>query len=152
MSTVSDNYFDLPSRIEDAFAEIDSDIVMDLLNTDEDYAALSDRMDKLKTQYPVIDKMNEGSGEIRMTAEEHRAYVDYLNLAPPNGGHGAAAHLLPRSHRCRGVSKKNQSDLTQTARKPRAVFSFYCLFGCFICIYFQEVYADNSDGDLFFCT
>lgn len=54
---------------------------MDLLNTDEDYAALSDRMDKLKTQYPVIDKMNEGSGEIRMTAEEHRAYVDYLNLA-----------------------------------------------------------------------
>lgn len=38
-------------------------------------------MDKLKTQYPVIDKMNEGSGEIRMTAEEHQAYVDYLNLA-----------------------------------------------------------------------
>lgn len=54
---------------------------MDLLNTDEDYAALSDRMDKLTTQYPVIDKMNEGSGEIRMTTEEHRAYVDYLNLA-----------------------------------------------------------------------
>ena len=78
---MSDNYFDLPSRIEDAFAEIDSDIVMDLLNTDEDYAAFSDRMDKLKTQYPVIDKMNEDSGEIRMTAEEHRAYVDYLNLA-----------------------------------------------------------------------
>ena len=77
---MSDNYFDLPSRIEDAFAEIDSDIVMDLLNTDEDYAALSDRMDKLKTQYPIIDKMNEDSGEIRMTAEEHRAYVDYLNL------------------------------------------------------------------------
>lgn len=81
VSTVSDSYFDLPSRIEDAFAEIDSDIVMDLLNTDEDYTALSERMDKLKTQYPVIDKMNEGSGEIRMTAEEHRAYVDYLNLA-----------------------------------------------------------------------
>ncbi len=81
MNTVSDSYFDLPSRIEDYFAEIDSDIVMDLLNADEDYAALSGRMDKLKTQYPVIDKMNEGSGEIRMTAEEHRAYVDYLNLA-----------------------------------------------------------------------
>ena len=28
---MNDNYFDLPSRIEDAFAEIDSDIVMDLL-------------------------------------------------------------------------------------------------------------------------
>ena len=79
VSTVSDSYFDLPSRIEDAFAEIDSDIVMDLLNTDEDYAELSDRMDKLKTQHPVIDDMNEDSGEIRMTAD--RAYVDYLNLA-----------------------------------------------------------------------
>ena len=55
--------------------------MMDLPNADEDYAALSDRMDKLKTQYPVIDKMNEGSGEIRMTAEEHRAYLNYLNLA-----------------------------------------------------------------------
>lgn len=76
---MSDSYFDLPSRIEDDFAEIDSDIVMDLQNTNEDYAELSDRMDNLKTQYPVIDKMNEGSGEIRMTAEEHRAYVDYLN-------------------------------------------------------------------------
>lgn len=54
---------------------------MDLLNTDEDYAALSDRMGKLKTQYPVIGKMSEDSGEIRMTAEEHRAYVDYLNLS-----------------------------------------------------------------------
>ena len=55
--------------------------MMDLPNADEDYAALSDRMAKLKTQYPVIDKVNEDSGEIRMTAEEHRAYMDYLNLA-----------------------------------------------------------------------
>lgn len=54
---------------------------MDLLNTDEDYAELSYRMDKLTTQYPVIDKISEDSGEIRMTAEEHRAYVDYLNLS-----------------------------------------------------------------------
>lgn len=53
---MSNSYFDLPSRIEDAFAEIDSDIVMDLLNTGEDYAELSDRMDKLKTQCPVIGK------------------------------------------------------------------------------------------------
>lgn len=78
---MSDNYFDLPSRIEDAFAEIDSDIVMDLLNTDEDYAVLSDRMDQLRAQYPVIDRLDEDDGEIHMTAEEHRAYVDYLNLA-----------------------------------------------------------------------
>ena len=77
---MSDSYFDLPSRIEDAFAEIDSDIVMDLQNTSEDYAELSDRMDQLRAQYPVIDRLDEDDGEIHMTAEEHRAYADYLNL------------------------------------------------------------------------
>lgn len=46
---MSDSYFDLLSRIEDTFAEIDSDIVMDLLNTDENYTELSDHMNKLKT-------------------------------------------------------------------------------------------------------
>ena len=77
---MSDSYFDLPSRMEDDFAEIDSDIVMDLQNTNEDYAELSDRMDQLRAQYPVIDKLNEDDGEIHMTAEEHRAYVTYLGL------------------------------------------------------------------------
>lgn len=147
-----DSYFDLPSRIEDAFAEIDSDIVMDLLNTDEDYAALSDRMDKLKTQYPVIDKMNEDSGEIRMTAEEHRAYVDYMNLARQMEDM-ERQHIYFRGHTdAVAYLKKNQSDLTQTARNPRAVFSYYCLFRRSICIYFKKVYADNSDSGLFFCT
>ena len=110
---MSDSYFALPSRIEDAFAEIDSDIVMDLLNTDEDYAALSDRMDKLKTQYPVIDKMNESSGEIRMTAEEHRAYVDYLNLARQMEDM-ERQHIYFRRHTDTGlISLKGQSDINE---------------------------------------
>lgn len=128
VSTVSDSYFDLPSCIEDAFAEIDSDIVMDLLNTDEDYAELSDRMDKLKTQHPVIDNMNEDSGEIRMTAEEHRAYVDYLNLARQMEDM-ERQHIYFRGHT--DLSQKDQSNLTQTARNPRAVF---CIYSSAICI------------------
>ena len=47
---MDDNYCLLPERISEQFSEIDSDIVMDLLNTDEDYTALSERMDKLKRQ------------------------------------------------------------------------------------------------------
>ena len=110
---MSDSYFDLPSRIEDAFAEIDSDIVMDLLNTDEDYAALSDRMDKLKTQYPVIDKMNEGSGEIRMTAEEHRAYVTYLGLVRQMEDM-ERQHIYFRRHTNAAlISLKSQSDINE---------------------------------------
>lgn len=35
---MSDTYFDLPSRLEDSFPEIDSDIVTDLGKTSEEYA------------------------------------------------------------------------------------------------------------------
>jgi len=88
---------------------------MELLNTDEDYAALSDRMDKLKTQYPVIDKMNEGSGEIRMTSEEHRAYVDYLNLVRQMEDMERQHIYFRGTYRCRGLPQKNQSDITTKA-------------------------------------
>ncbi|GEM_PF-142980 len=139
---MSDSYFDLPSRIEDAFAEIDSDIVMDLLNTDEDYAALSEHMDKLKTQYPVIDKMNEGSGEIRMTAEEHRAYVAYLNLARQMEdmerqhiyfrGHTDAVAYLKKSKRYKydksGAEKSSPLFCWQKCKASRKKYSEYKVF------------------------
>ena len=56
------------------------------------------------------------------------------------------------NYRFRGLLQISQGDLTQTARKPRAVFSYYCLFGCSICIYLKEVYANNWDSGLLFCT
>lgn len=34
---MSDTYFDLPSRLEDSFSEIDSDIVTDLRKNSEEY-------------------------------------------------------------------------------------------------------------------
>ena len=98
----------------------DGDIVMDLLNTDEDYAGLSDRMDKLKTQYPVIDKMNEGSGEICMTAEEHRAYVDYLNLARQMEDM-ERQHIYFRGHTDAVAYLKNQSNISTTKAVQRTL-------------------------------
>ena len=41
---MSDNYFDLPSRIEDAFAEIDSDIVDEVLIKTVDAPSKSKRV------------------------------------------------------------------------------------------------------------
>lgn len=40
---MSDTYFELPSRIEANFPEIDSDIVMDLWKTDENTPKLRSR-------------------------------------------------------------------------------------------------------------
>lgn len=40
VKTMSDTYFDLPSRLENSFPEIDSDIVTDLRKTSEEYAEI----------------------------------------------------------------------------------------------------------------
>ena len=77
---MSDTYFELPSRIEANFPEIDSDIVMDLWKTDEEYAQTKEQISKLKKQYPFIMQLLEEAGVIRLTTEEHETFVQYLRL------------------------------------------------------------------------
>ena len=77
---MSDAYFDLPSRLEDTFSDIESDIIMDLQRNDVEYAALHNRMAKLKQQYPFIEKVLTGNGEIHLADEEHTLLVEYLHL------------------------------------------------------------------------
>ena len=73
-----DTYLDLPTRIEDGFAEIDSDIMIDLRDTNKEYADLQEQISNLKQQYPFIDKVMEGDGEIHLTDEEHAILLQYL--------------------------------------------------------------------------
>lgn len=75
-----DTYLDLPSRIEGGFAEIDSDIMIDLRDTNKEYADLQDQISNLKQQYPYIDKIMEDNGEIHLTDEEHAVLLQYLRL------------------------------------------------------------------------
>ena len=75
---MSNTYCDLPSRIEDEFSEIDSKIVIDLRDTNEEYAALQQQISELKKQHPFIDKVMEGDGEIHLTDEEHAILLQYL--------------------------------------------------------------------------
>nr|WP_217937272.1 hypothetical protein [Enterocloster clostridioformis] len=77
---MDDTYFDLASRLEDAFPEIDSDIVTDLRENSEDYADLQQKISDLQQQYPLIMEVMEGSGEIHLSAEEHDAFVQFLRL------------------------------------------------------------------------
>lgn len=77
---MSDTYFDLPSRLEDAFSDIESDIIMDLRDNNEKYAALHDKTSEMKKLHPFIDKVINGSGEIHLTEEEHVALAEYLHL------------------------------------------------------------------------
>ena len=73
-------YLDLPSRLEDAFPEIDNDIVLELQNENEEYAKLQKRISDLKRQEPFLMNLLDGSDEISLTAEEHAAFVQYLHL------------------------------------------------------------------------
>lgn len=77
---MSDTYFDLPSRLEDSFPEIDSDIVTDLRKNNEEYAEIQQQISELKKQFPCIMNVMEEKGEIHLTAEEHAAFVQCLRL------------------------------------------------------------------------
>ena len=77
---MSDTYFDLPSRLEDSFSEIDSDIVTDLRKNSEEYDKIQQQISDLKKRFPCIMKVMEDKGEIQLTTEEHAAFVQCLRL------------------------------------------------------------------------
>ena len=93
---MSDTYFNLPSRMEDSFPEIDNDIVTDLYENNEEYAEIHLEIAELKRQFPPIAEA---------------------------GGYGASAALLPGPYGCGSLSQENQSDLTPAVRNNPGRFS-----------------------------
>lgn len=77
---MSDTYFDLPKRLEEAFAEIDNDIIVNFRNTNEKYAGLQKQLSKMKQKNPFIDKILKDNDEVHLTAEEHMALAKYFRL------------------------------------------------------------------------
>ena len=77
---MSKDYIDLPERIKADFFNMDGDIVVDLRSTDNEYQALYHRYAEMQKDYPFIDKVLEGEGEVTMTAENHTAFVECMTL------------------------------------------------------------------------
>lgn len=77
---MSETYLDLPTRLEEDFPEIDSDIMMELRDSNDEYSELHQQISDLKQQNPFIMKLMQDSGEIQLTAEEHAIFVQYLRL------------------------------------------------------------------------
>lgn len=80
MDTNKDSYLDLTKRIEGIFHELDSDILVELLKTNEEYAAIRDSLSEMKAQNPFIEAVLEGEGTISLTAEEHKVLTGYFSL------------------------------------------------------------------------
>jgi methyl-accepting chemotaxis protein len=74
-------FYDLPERIAQDFNELDSNICRDLSGVNEEYASLRKRSLEISERYPVIEQVLEDAGAISLTAEEHAALVEHMNLA-----------------------------------------------------------------------
>jgi len=77
---LSDNYYDLPRRIEENFLEIESDIVVDMKANNSEYAELCGRLTAMQTDNPFIPALIEGEAAISLSAEEHKTLSEYFNL------------------------------------------------------------------------
>ena len=77
---MSDQYIPMIERISEEYDESDSNMVLELADTDQGYAALKQQMSEFKHQYPFIEKLLEGDGEIRLSAQEHEILNQYFRL------------------------------------------------------------------------
>lgn len=77
---MNESYTDLPERIRKSFSEIDSDIVVDLRTTSQEYADLFHKLTELKQQCPFIDSLLEESGAVSLTEQQHSAVVQAMRL------------------------------------------------------------------------
>ena len=78
---MSKKYFDLPSRLERDFAEIDSKIVMNLYDTNKEYAELQQQLSDLQKKHSFIETIIEGEDEIHLSDAEHQILIQYFKLS-----------------------------------------------------------------------
>ncbi len=69
------------SNLDEDFPELDSNIVVALRKTNEEYAELSRQITVLANENRFIGRLIEGKGEVHMTAEEHDIFREYFRLA-----------------------------------------------------------------------
>ena len=77
---MNDTYMDLAARLEDSFPDIENEVIVDLRENSEDYAALRGKLSDMENKRDFIGQVLNGSGEVCMTAEEHSVLIEYLRL------------------------------------------------------------------------
>lgn len=75
---MNDTYMDLAARLEDSFPDIENEIIVDLRENNEDYAALRSGISDIENKHSFIEQVLHGSGEVHLTAEEHKVLTEYL--------------------------------------------------------------------------
>jgi hypothetical protein len=73
-------FTDLPQRMEEAYPEMENEMLIELKQKDNEYAKLHERFYTLQEQHPFLLEVLEGNGSVTMTAEEHEIFLKYLAL------------------------------------------------------------------------
>jgi hypothetical protein len=73
-------FLGLVALLEERFHEMDSGITVKLADSDTEYAALKARLDELERQFPFIEKVLEGKDELRLTAEQHAGFAEFMRV------------------------------------------------------------------------
>lgn len=77
---MSSDYMSLGQRLENDFPEIENDIIADLQESSEEYDGRHRQLSEPKKQHLAVRKLMEGGGEVCLTAEEHAALKQIVQL------------------------------------------------------------------------
>lgn len=77
---MDNTYMDLAARLEDSFPDIENETIVDLWENSEDYATLRGKISEIENKHSFIEQVLHGSGEVQLTAEEHKVLTEYLWL------------------------------------------------------------------------
>lgn len=70
----------LVKRMEELFYEIDNDIAINLLHSNEEYSKLYYRRIEIQQQHPAVQKAVDGEGGVSLSKDEHKALIEYLSV------------------------------------------------------------------------
>ena len=80
MGKSHDLYVDLIKRIEGMYDEIDNEVVVGMLDSDEEYAAMRKRVTEMQEAHLFIPEVVDNDKAVSLTAEEHGILLQYLDL------------------------------------------------------------------------
>lgn len=71
----------LVKRVEELFGEIDNDIAINLLHSNNDeYSKLYYRRIEILQQYPSVKLAVDGEGGVSLNEDDHKALIEYLRV------------------------------------------------------------------------
>ena len=77
---MNDTYYDLASRLEDTFHEIENDALIELRESNADYVELQKQLFQIKGENPFINALIEGDYEQELSSAQCSALGKFIDM------------------------------------------------------------------------